>query len=773
MTIHNDEVDLPSFRHIKEKTNRDLYEVDTSSSTYDKSPKGSVDIPIRHVVDLINEHSSYATLSSCSGRIALFDPNFYNLEGLNENNDAKERKVEPSEDEVRDDDAENAIMNESGNGKGRSGRWLLASHAKITVEQLEEAIMNSSQVQSSSFSQSLIFKHEPLLLHVAASNVQRGRELLQIALTNCGLRESGMIHTTKRITVAIRSHALALSVPLARPGHHLYPGRDYLKALVEEANRRFEINERKIDQLFKEIKSVLFHSEDSENKGLGSKPHSNVSSEYSGRNDYDNNESKATFNPFPQIRLWGHCTESIVVPNPVSSDHAPDIDLITIGGYGPGPATNIGDSISNQKGEITDIDESQRDLLSTKESQTKCTRSNKVYFLRRRKDKWDQHWREIQNEDQTSFTFSPREGHASCVLQLSQYLTSNSTFAQSHLHAIAIFGGRASPVKPSNELVLYCHSTVSDKYNYFYKPNINGQSPPARWGHTFTALGASSAKNGYLAIVIGGRNEKIAFPTMHVLSVKHRPIPSGESLSQALSTKRCLDSVEFTWHEVNIDTPLFHHSAVLVPQSTYSKDDADTMFIFGGLSNPLNLLEAAQTECDDESSSLTGSRKNSLRKLRISFNRKNVDCQPTVCMESVVLEGGLNPSFASALRCISYFPTDSEPVHYLAICGGVTSFSNKLNVGNVSPIQIMRILGSNFDEYKAHSITTDCKMSSDLQASAVDSSLIIHHTCVVIPSKLHERPVEQGCTRDILRRYEMLVLGGGISTFAFGPTFSW
>jgi tRNA wybutosine-synthesizing protein 3 len=88
---------LPSFPALRERNLRTLYGDDykeyivngstvggrtrkggaTSTNTMtfvDKSPKGSVDVRIQPLVNLINCHPDYVTLSSCSGRVALFDP---------------------------------------------------------------------------------------------------------------------------------------------------------------------------------------------------------------------------------------------------------------------------------------------------------------------------------------------------------------------------------------------------------------------------------------------------------------------------------------------------------------------------------------------------------------------------------------------------------------------------------------------------------------------------------------------------------------------------
>ena len=75
----NEEASLPSFASLRERNLKTLYG-DTKISEYinnDKSPKGSVDEKIRPLVNLINLHPEFVTLSSCSGRVAMFDPEGY------------------------------------------------------------------------------------------------------------------------------------------------------------------------------------------------------------------------------------------------------------------------------------------------------------------------------------------------------------------------------------------------------------------------------------------------------------------------------------------------------------------------------------------------------------------------------------------------------------------------------------------------------------------------------------------------------------------------
>jgi tRNA(Phe) wybutosine-synthesizing methylase Tyw3 len=116
------------------------------------------------------------------------------------------------------------------------------------------------------------FLFEPMVLHVAACNLQRGQELLQIALL-CGFRESGLVVTAQRVTVAIRTHGLSMNVPflasaatvattVAPPPsddamtQFFYPS--YLRALILEGNARLQRNQEKLNQLYSTIQQVLF-----------------------------------------------------------------------------------------------------------------------------------------------------------------------------------------------------------------------------------------------------------------------------------------------------------------------------------------------------------------------------------------------------------------------------------------------------------------------------------------------------------------------------------
>lgn len=480
----HDTIILPSFVDLKRKTLEALYGLDRNMKynhalLMDKSPKGSVDEGIRSLVDLINAHPSFSTLSSCSGRISLFDPSHAatSISG-------------------RGDELE---YMDSSTGKGH-GAWIISSHARISFQQLKVSLDEHSK--NTKCNHELLFKHEPLLLHVAASNMNRARQLLTIAL-NLGFRESGLVVTHKRITVAIRSHSLVLNLPIASSGA-LRPPDAYLEALVDIANERFDTNTNKLTRLEESIEESLFKS----------------------KSRHDQNESiTIQAIPLPDLKLWNH---SAVVSSQ-SNGHSDEV--IVIGGYGSGPYNH-----------------------------STAARSDKIYSLScsldmREEMRWNElnqmhmNMNEIAGFSVQPATFTPREGHASCTLNL---------LSEQGLEVHAVFGGRTSPSNPISDLLFMIHSKSDGSVAFFSPSDVKGACPP-RWGHTFTALSGKHGNN--LAIVVGGKDDLEIKSNVYLLS-----------FSYTAAGKRCLE-----WKELEISIPRFHHSATVISAPE------DIILIYDGL----------------------------------------------------------------------------------------------------------------------------------------------------------------------------------------------
>jgi tRNA wybutosine-synthesizing protein 3 len=548
---------LPSFASLRRRTLDTLYPAASSQTNddregparVDKSPKGSVDEHIQSLVDLINQHPSFSTLSSCSGRISLFDPHLRQCREVPKSSDYSDEestaRAQPDEAEggaANDDSQINGSSAKSASGKGGAGGWLFVSHDEVAdplkiVNLLDDKQTPDDGDNCTENGALLAFKVEPMLLHVAAASLERGQQLLQVALRT-GFRESGLVVTSSRVTVAVRSHSLALHVPLSsRPGP-MRPSDEYLVSLVGEGNRRLRTNMQRIRALYDEIESSLFQPSGEISRAAGDPCVRAPCNVCAAR--------------IPDLKIWGQT--AVAVPE------GPDSwSLLAFGGYGDGPESSSDSRASNQ-------------------------RSGSVFRLQLSSSgEWRTSWERLETSlgglgtpsaldlDTEATDFVPREGLASCILQLVQSdseLTSNG----SPPALIMLFGGRTSPTKPLDELLL-CQYRQSLKCVSFVKPtDIRGQPPSPRWGHTVTPVTGEPGgeKSRRLALVFGGRNETEALASMHVISLRE-----GERKCHLI-----WESVVF--HGIQSPMRRFHHDTVLLN---------DCLFVLGGLKSTSDLLE--------------------------------------------------------------------------------------------------------------------------------------------------------------------------------------
>lgn len=157
----------------------------------DKSPQGYIDSDIVQLLKNINSNKDYETTSSCSGRIVLLNSQ-----------------------------------------KKRESRWLFKSHEPVTVKQIMEALEKAEG--------KVWFMQEPLILHVKCKTLESADKLLSIA-NKCGLKKSG-ITSLKNLMVEIKGTERIETV-LEKPS------KEYIKLLVEEANRKLLQTKEKIKKL--------------------------------------------------------------------------------------------------------------------------------------------------------------------------------------------------------------------------------------------------------------------------------------------------------------------------------------------------------------------------------------------------------------------------------------------------------------------------------------------------------------------------------------------
>ena len=172
-------------------------------SKIDKSKKGSVDKKIKKLVDLINSLKDYYTTSSCSGRILLI----------------KRPK----------------------SGKKCDVDFLFESHNKVSFDEIREKLKSIPE-------QDVWFRQESMILHVACRTIKNAQKILDLS-SSTGFKHSGIITTRKKIIVEIIGSEQFDTI-IAKHGK-LFVGDEYLRLLVNEANKKLDINNGKIKKFYK------------------------------------------------------------------------------------------------------------------------------------------------------------------------------------------------------------------------------------------------------------------------------------------------------------------------------------------------------------------------------------------------------------------------------------------------------------------------------------------------------------------------------------------
>ncbi|KAL0937427.1 tRNA wybutosine-synthesizing protein [Colletotrichum truncatum] len=248
----------------------------------DASPKGSVDVGIRELIDELNTLDGFVTTSSCAGRVSVF------LEGRKSASKDVTSHVTPTAGEPQSqpqiEDAGNGGLTTIAGpgGKGGGGTWLYVSHDPVSglydenvdllhflglVDKTEENRERGSGVSGSAQSgrrrrRLIHFKFEPMILHVLTASPSHAQLLLKCALA-AGFRESGALNLLPASTspddessvtpiVGVRTMGLGLESLVGYvededdATRHCTVSTDYLRDLVEIANERFVENAARI-----------------------------------------------------------------------------------------------------------------------------------------------------------------------------------------------------------------------------------------------------------------------------------------------------------------------------------------------------------------------------------------------------------------------------------------------------------------------------------------------------------------------------------------------
>ena len=177
-------------------------------SKADKSSIGCLDKKISKLCNKLNKLDNHYTLSSCSGRVVLIK----NLE------------------------------------KKQPGMFVFRSHEKVKLGELKKSLESYKESKNK---ETLIFKQEPPILHIACKNLEDSKKLLK-KVQQAGFKHSGIIAISgNRIVVEIKASE-QLALPVFTEGKLLVDD-DFLKILVKESNKRLEKGWKKIAKLEKLI----------------------------------------------------------------------------------------------------------------------------------------------------------------------------------------------------------------------------------------------------------------------------------------------------------------------------------------------------------------------------------------------------------------------------------------------------------------------------------------------------------------------------------------
>lgn len=161
-------------------------------SLKDKSSIGSWDKKISKLCKKINKNKNYYTTSSCAGRIILIK--------------ASEEK--------------------------QPGLFIFRTHNKSKFEEIKKELEKAKKIADSVY-----FKQEPCILHVACKDLDSAQYLVDKAKF-CGWKRSGIMATKKRIMCELMSTEHT-EVPIIFQGKIL-ANDELLKVLIKESNRKLE-----------------------------------------------------------------------------------------------------------------------------------------------------------------------------------------------------------------------------------------------------------------------------------------------------------------------------------------------------------------------------------------------------------------------------------------------------------------------------------------------------------------------------------------------------
>lgn len=806
---------LPSFPRIRQQNLNVLYgdsniNHDNHSTAVDKSRMGHVDSHIQNLVDFINQNPKFVTLSSCSGRIVLFHPTATIAT-------EKQTSTTGKSDDNKVDEGLGTNTNpieSSISGKGTTGSWIFVSH-DVVEDPMANIVPYFFPIDTSDMeiteqyqeNQLCYFRFEPMLLHVAACNLDAGQFLLQVALQN-GLRESGMILTSQRVTVAFRTHSLALSIPLSFQKDHIFfpKSAEYIVALTNELNRRLLLNLQLIQKVFTSLQQA-FVSTTSPSTGMpmlyvsndATIPHQTSSDKEPFAKEEVTVSWEQQSHAVPELNLYGHVAIALVVITKLTEYEDVEVrEMVVFGGYGIGPT-----------------------LVESPVSQPSKRRSASIYRLRQEQEswgksrlQWNSHW---ENVDVTNTTAAPIVENTNSIstmqifffvadddehtfytgtlevkpmewdgrlfaaaVDLSKILYDvnnciNSSVTTTH---ILLFGGRYGPNKPMNDLIIfeYVNHGTTTIGGMFTPQDVRGTIPTPRWGHTFTALN-HPRRNIQLpfdptiiipvAVLIGGRQTHgNCIDALYVLSI----VPSFNSSTIDSS---CSVNNHFLWERISTVNDSLYHNLSRCFHTATTINDMNHLFVFGGLMRPEyfsesfddNSIHAENETVPSLLLALTPHKSNAVSETNESF-RVDVDQLQIPIASSRFAHSAINLTSSHERQHIK-LGLQSTQRGIILLAGGVSQkISPNSSDKDRSFMDCLHYVFVNGNVvFDGNLVDLTCNGAIESNSEAMDHGPMIHHCCMSFP-KIDQQK------KSSFSEHDVLFIGGGVSGFAFQEFFA-
>jgi len=194
-------VDKMRFRMVKERH---------SKSLGDALNEGKVDEQLQALCKYLEKTKNYFTSSGCAGRILLL--------GIPEGGTKKE-----------------AYFHE---------KW----HREVNFSEIWSGIGRKSEGE-------LWFKMEPFILHIGCADLKGGKKILSM-MKNIGIKRGGIMVAKEGKFIVELTGTQQISLPV-KNGDGILVEKEYLKYLIDSANRKLGKNYSQLKILEKECRKVL------------------------------------------------------------------------------------------------------------------------------------------------------------------------------------------------------------------------------------------------------------------------------------------------------------------------------------------------------------------------------------------------------------------------------------------------------------------------------------------------------------------------------------